>query len=115
MLVVVVQIELRQSLLTVQLPPAAHLGHEGPPQSTPVSLPFLMPSEHVAARAGSSGKASHNAIKQKRLLTKRHNTAVTMLKIWLAKTSLLSVCYCCRLAEQKIHWQLMKWLLPHKQ
>jgi hypothetical protein len=64
LLVTVMQFELRQSLLIVQLPPAAHLGHEGPPQSTPVSLPFLMPSEHVAAEAvaNSSEKASHNII-----------------------------------------------------
>jgi hypothetical protein len=54
LLVTVVQTELRQSLLTVQLPPVPHLGHEGPPQSTPVSLPFLIPSEQVIGAVNSA-------------------------------------------------------------
>ena len=42
------QMELRQSALIVQLLLAVHWGHDGPPQSTPVSAPFLMPSEQFA-------------------------------------------------------------------
>jgi hypothetical protein len=49
LVVVVTQLLLKQSLSTVQVTLAAHLGHEGPPQSTPVSLPFLTPSGHIAA------------------------------------------------------------------
>jgi hypothetical protein len=47
--VVVLQIPLEQSLPSLQVTPASHFGHEGPPQSTPVSLPFLMKSPQVAA------------------------------------------------------------------
>ena len=36
-----------QSLLLRHLFPAVHGGHDGPPQSTSVSAPFLMPSLHV--------------------------------------------------------------------
>lgn len=42
----VVQMLLRQSVLTLQRWPRAHLGQVPPPQSTSVSNPFLVPSEH---------------------------------------------------------------------
>jgi len=48
-LLVTLQVAVRQSLLPLQLPPIAHLPHVVPPQSTPDSSPFLMPSVHVAA------------------------------------------------------------------
>jgi hypothetical protein len=48
-LLVELQKPLWQSLLTLQLTPIVQARHAGPPQSTPVSLPFLMPSEQVAA------------------------------------------------------------------
>jgi len=45
------QLELTQSLPAMHVEPAAHLGHVGPPQSTPVSFPFKTPSLQVAAGA----------------------------------------------------------------
>ena len=38
-----------QSEPELQVEPAGHLGHVEPPQSTAVSVPFLMESEQVAA------------------------------------------------------------------
>ena len=38
-----------QSALVLHVDPMPHAGHVAPPQSTPVSAPFLMPSEQVAA------------------------------------------------------------------
>jgi hypothetical protein len=42
------QLPLRQSPFTPQCKPAWHAGHDPPPQSLSVSLPFLMPSVQVA-------------------------------------------------------------------
>jgi len=49
LVVVVTQLLLKQSPWTTQVVFAAHFGHEEPPQSTPLSLAFFMPSEQVAA------------------------------------------------------------------
>ncbi len=46
--VVPLQIELAQSLLTVQPPPGGHPTGQLLPQSVPVSVPFFVPSVHVA-------------------------------------------------------------------
>jgi hypothetical protein len=43
-----VQTRLAQSAAALHALPAAHDGHDGPPQSIPDSLPFFAPSLHVS-------------------------------------------------------------------
>jgi hypothetical protein len=70
------QIPLWQSLGSEQLSPAAQGAQSGPPQSTPVSSPFLFPSSQVALSCDAPSP-SHAANK---LIETAPNTAIDTFK-----------------------------------